>query len=69
MLYLQDKFIRGFFLMNLEKLENKIVWKYNLTGIKDMLNSDYINQIKFEKPFSGQVLVLHGETSPYVRLV
>ena len=55
--------------MNLEKLENKIVWKYNLTGIKDMLNSDYINQIKFEKPFPGQVLVLHGETSPYVRLV
>jgi hypothetical protein len=54
--------------MSLDKDENgNIIWRYNLPGIKEMIQRKYINELKIEKPFTGETLLIHGQKSDYVK--
>ncbi|CAG2123077.1 unnamed protein product, partial [Medioppia subpectinata] len=52
--FVSDQFIRGFFLMSLDKNSetSQLFWRFNLQAIKS--------------PFTGQTFLIHGQNSEYV---
>ncbi|RWS30101.1 alpha/beta hydrolase domain-containing protein 11-like protein, partial [Leptotrombidium deliense] len=65
--FVPDEFVRGFLLMNLKKSNEGIAWKYNLSAIERFLRDNSLNDLKLCAPFKGEVLVIHGGMSDYVR--
>ena len=66
-LYLQDPFVRGFFLLSLMKTEdNKFAWMFNVDAITKFLAEDHMNRLHYTEPFRGPTLLIYGEKSDYI---